>query len=110
MLLQTKVPKVINIRKYELNHIGYNNLLSWLENPSHMYIGRNMSQALMVQSGRIHILPKDMGYRNAWRNTKLMFVIIPPYGILYLTFMVKYWVAGVKIEIILIILTVTEIY
>lgn len=36
-------PKIINIRKKNLKKIGYHDLENWLENPSHLYIGRNMS-------------------------------------------------------------------
>lgn len=34
---------VINIRKANLNKMGYRDLEHWLENPNHIYIGRNMS-------------------------------------------------------------------
>lgn len=33
---------VINIRKAALKKLGYRDLLHWLENPDHVYIGRNM--------------------------------------------------------------------
>jgi hypothetical protein len=32
--------EVINIRKKELNKLGYRDLEHWLENPNHIYIGR----------------------------------------------------------------------
>ena len=35
--------KVINIKNSELKKIGYDNLVEWLENDEHIYIGRNMS-------------------------------------------------------------------
>lgn len=34
---------VINIKKSELKKIGYDSLVEWLEDPDHIYIGRNMS-------------------------------------------------------------------
>ena len=34
--------EVINCRKANLNKIGYNDLEHWLEDPNHVYIGRNM--------------------------------------------------------------------
>ena len=33
--------KVINIKKFNLRKLGYNDLEHWLENPNHIYIGRN---------------------------------------------------------------------
>jgi hypothetical protein len=33
---------VINVRKANLNELGYNDLEDWLKNPDHVYIGRNM--------------------------------------------------------------------
>lgn len=33
---------VVNVRKKELNKRGYRDLLHWLEDPNHVYIGRNM--------------------------------------------------------------------
>ena len=35
--------EVINVRKKELNKIGYRDLEHWLENENHIYIGRNLS-------------------------------------------------------------------
>ena len=35
--------EVINIKKKELNKIGYRDLEHWLENDNHIYIGRNLS-------------------------------------------------------------------
>ena len=35
--------QVINISKKQLNKNNYNNLLHWLEDPNHIYIGRNMN-------------------------------------------------------------------
>jgi hypothetical protein len=38
------MPRVINIRKKELNKVGYESLENWLESSEdHVYIGRNMS-------------------------------------------------------------------
>jgi hypothetical protein len=34
---------VINIKKANLIKLGYRDLLHWLEDPTHIYIGRNMS-------------------------------------------------------------------
>ena len=34
---------VINVRKKELQTLGYRDLLHWLEDENHVYIGRNMS-------------------------------------------------------------------
>lgn len=34
--------ETINIRKANLKKIGYRDLEHWLENPNHIYIGRNM--------------------------------------------------------------------
>lgn len=34
---------VINIRKANLVKLGYRDLEHWLENPNHIYIGRNMT-------------------------------------------------------------------
>jgi len=35
--------KVINIKKENLTKHGYDDLQNWLEDPNHIYIGRNMS-------------------------------------------------------------------
>lgn len=35
--------EVVNIKKANLNKLGYKNLLHWLENDSNVYIGRNLS-------------------------------------------------------------------
>ena len=35
--------EVINIRKANLNKLGYSNLMDWLRDPNHLYIGRNMT-------------------------------------------------------------------
>ena len=35
--------QVINIRKKELQKLGYQDLEDWLKKPNHIYIGRNMS-------------------------------------------------------------------
>ena len=35
--------EIINIRKLNLNKLGYRDLEHWLENKNHIYIGRNMS-------------------------------------------------------------------
>jgi hypothetical protein len=34
---------VVNVRKKELQKLGYRDLLHWLEDENHVYIGRNMS-------------------------------------------------------------------
>lgn len=33
---------VINVKKANLNELGYTDLMNWLEDPNHVYIGRNM--------------------------------------------------------------------
>ena len=35
--------EVINCRKANLNKKGYSDLLDWLKDPNHVYIGRNMT-------------------------------------------------------------------
>ena len=37
-----EVPTVVNIRVANLRNLGYDNLEKWLENPLHLYIGREM--------------------------------------------------------------------
>lgn len=37
-------PTVVNIKTSELKKNGYANLEKWLEDPSHLYIGRDMSR------------------------------------------------------------------
>ena len=32
--------ELVNIRKKELNKVGYSDLLDWLQDPNHVYIGR----------------------------------------------------------------------
>lgn len=39
----TESTKIINIRKKNLNEIGYDNLEHWLRDNSHVYIGRDMT-------------------------------------------------------------------
>ena len=34
---------VISVKKENLNKLGYRDLENWLENPNHLYIGRDMS-------------------------------------------------------------------
>ena len=42
--LNTRCPKVINIRKKELNKLGYNDFADWLTSDiNNLYIGRNMN-------------------------------------------------------------------
>jgi hypothetical protein len=36
-------PKVISAKKESLRKLGYRDLKHWLENPNHVYIGRDMS-------------------------------------------------------------------
>ncbi|XP_052763236.1 uncharacterized protein LOC128205543 [Mya arenaria] len=35
---------VVNVRKAELKKIGYNDLVDWLRDPNHVYIGRDMTR------------------------------------------------------------------
>jgi len=35
--------QVVNLKKKELNKIGYNNVQEWLLSPNHVYIGRNLN-------------------------------------------------------------------
>ena len=35
---------VVNVRKAELNKLGYADLVDWLRNPNHVYIGRDMTR------------------------------------------------------------------
>ena len=35
--------EVVNVRKKNLNKLGYRDLQHWLEDPNHVYIGRNMA-------------------------------------------------------------------
>lgn len=37
-----KIPKVVNISQASLKEQGYENLMHWLEDPDHIYIGRTM--------------------------------------------------------------------
>lgn len=41
--LSTPVQRVISVKKANLNCMGYKSLLHWLEDPAHIYIGRDMS-------------------------------------------------------------------
>ena len=43
--------EVINIRKQNLNNLGYNNLIDLLKKPNHIYIGRNLSYYVEGENG-----------------------------------------------------------
>jgi len=45
--------KIINIKKAELNKIGYSDLEDWLKDPNHVYIGRDMSFYVKGSKGSI---------------------------------------------------------
>jgi hypothetical protein len=36
-------PKVISVKKKNLNKLGYSDLEEWLEDSNHVYIGRDMT-------------------------------------------------------------------
>lgn len=39
----SSIPTVVNISVAHLRKVGYNNLEEWLQDPNHIYIGRNMA-------------------------------------------------------------------
>jgi len=47
---------MINVRKHELNKYGYKDLIDWLSNKDHIYIGRDIT----------HYVPGSIG--SVWQN------------------------------------------
>lgn len=41
IIMQDKQTNVINVKVTQLRKNGYNNLIEWLDNPDHVYIGRH---------------------------------------------------------------------
>lgn len=42
-MIKSEETKIQNVRKAELNKIGYLDLENWLLEPNHVYVGRNLS-------------------------------------------------------------------
>ncbi len=36
-------PKVVNSKRYEMRKLGFNDLEDWIQDPNHVYIGRDMT-------------------------------------------------------------------
>jgi hypothetical protein len=51
-----KIKGIVNVRKSELNKLGYNDFKQWIENKDNVYIGRNMT----------HYVPGTIG--SIWGN------------------------------------------